>query len=73
MVLVMSLIVFPMSIGFVSRVDFKKWPCHPVEIKGQGPLVSLRPSVIPILIRIVLGIQTVKTKYSYQQAQYTYV
>ena len=34
---VMSLIVSPMSIGFMSHVDFKKWPCHPVEFKGQGP------------------------------------
>ena len=21
----------------MSPVDFKKWPCHPVEFKGQGP------------------------------------
>ena len=28
---------FPMSKGFMSHVDFKKWPCHPVEFKGQGP------------------------------------
>ena len=34
----MSLIFFPMSIGFMSHVDFKKRPCCPVEFKGQGPL-----------------------------------
>ena len=22
------------------RVDFNKWPCRPVEFKGQGPSVS---------------------------------
>ena len=22
----------------MSHVDFKKWPCHPVEFKGRGPL-----------------------------------
>ena len=21
----------------MSPVDFKKWPCHPVEVMGQGP------------------------------------
>ena len=21
----------------MSPVDFKKWPCHPVKFKGQGP------------------------------------
>ena len=21
----------------MSPVDFKKWPCHPVEFNGQGP------------------------------------
>ena len=34
---VMSLIFFPMSIGFMSHVDFKKRPCHPVDCKSQGP------------------------------------
>ena len=29
--------IFPMSIGFMSHVDFEKWPCRPVEFKGQGP------------------------------------
>ena len=33
----MSLKSFPMSIGSMSHVDFKKWPCRPVESKGQGP------------------------------------
>ena len=23
--------IFPMSIGFMSHVDFKKWPCRPVN------------------------------------------
>ena len=26
-----------MSIGSMSHVEFKKWPCRPVEFKGQGP------------------------------------
>ena len=34
---VMSLIFFPMSIGLMSHVDFKKRQCRPVEFKGQGP------------------------------------
>ena len=34
---VLSLVFFPMSIGFMLYVDFKKWPCCPVESKGQGP------------------------------------
>ena len=33
----MSLIFFPMSIGFMSHADFKKWQCHAVEFKGQRP------------------------------------
>ena len=33
----MSLIFFPMSIGFMSHVDFKKRACRPVDFKGQGP------------------------------------
>ena len=37
---VMSLVFFPMSIGFMSHVDFKKWPCHPFEFNGQGPHVD---------------------------------
>ena len=37
----MSLIFFPMSIGFMSHVDFKKWPCRRVEFKGQGPQMLL--------------------------------
>ena len=28
----------------MSPVDFKKWPCLPVEFKGQGPLPSLEKS-----------------------------
>ena len=31
----MSLIFFPMSIGFMSRVDFKKWLCRPVDFYGS--------------------------------------
>ena len=33
----MSLILFLMSLGSMSHVDFKKGPCQPVEFKGQGP------------------------------------
>ena len=33
--------IFPMSMGSMSHVDFKKWPCRPVEFKGQGPQSSL--------------------------------
>ena len=35
---VMSLIFSPMSIGFMSHVDFKKWSCHHVELRGLGLL-----------------------------------
>ena len=34
---VMSLIIFPMSIGSMLHVNFKKWPCRSVEFKGQEP------------------------------------
>ena len=34
---VMSLIIFPMSIGSMSHVVFKKWLCRPVNIKGPDP------------------------------------
>ena len=27
-----------MSLGSMSHVDFKKWPCRRVEFKGQDPL-----------------------------------
>ena len=30
-----------MSIAFMSHVDFKKWPCHPVEFKGQGAISQM--------------------------------
>ena len=30
-------VFFPRSIGFVSHVNFKKRPCRPVELRGQGP------------------------------------
>ena len=33
---VVLIIFFPISISFMSHVDFKKWPCRPVESKGQG-------------------------------------
>ena len=35
--IVMSHIFVPMSIGFMSHVDFKKWLCRPVDFKGQEP------------------------------------
>ena len=31
----------------MSPVDFKKWPCRPVEFKVQGPLVSRSQDVTP--------------------------
>ena len=34
---IMSLIFFPASIGFMSHVNFKEWPCRPVDFNGQGP------------------------------------
>ena len=37
---VMSLIFFPMSIGFMSHVGYKKRSCRPVEFKGQGPVMA---------------------------------
>ena len=34
-------VIFPLvSIGFMSPVDFKKWPCRPVDFKGQEPWLS---------------------------------
>ena len=33
----MSQIFFPMLISSMSHIDFKKWPCCPVNFKGQGP------------------------------------
>ena len=29
--------IFPHADRIMSHVDFKKWPCRPVEFKGQGP------------------------------------
>ena len=40
----MSLICFPISIGFMSHVDFREWPCNPVTSKGQGPSQGLVPT-----------------------------
>ena len=37
----MSLICFPMSIGLMSHVDFKKRQCRPVEFKGQEPFSDM--------------------------------
>ena len=37
MAYVMSMIFLLMSIGSMSHVDFKKWPCHPVDFRGLGP------------------------------------
>ena len=33
----MSIIFLLMSIGSMSHVDFKKWPCHPVDFRGLVP------------------------------------
>ena len=35
----MSLVFSPVSISFMSHVDFRKWLCRPVDFKGQGPLI----------------------------------
>ena len=35
----MTNIFFPMSISFMSDVNFKKWLCRPVEFKGQEPFI----------------------------------
>ena len=34
---VMSFIISLLSIGPMSHVDFKKWPCRHVELRGQRP------------------------------------
>ena len=33
----MSIIFVLTLIGSISHVDFKKWPCRPVDFKSQGP------------------------------------
>ena len=37
----MSLVVIffacRMSVGFMTRVNFKKWPCHRVDFRGLDP------------------------------------
>ena len=33
----MSLYLIPMSLGSMSHVDFKKWPCRSVGFQGEGP------------------------------------
>ena len=35
----MSVVFFLVSIGVMSPVNFKKCLCHPVEFKGQGPIL----------------------------------
>ena len=32
-----------MSLSPMSHVEFKKWPCHPVDFRGQGPSYSEGP------------------------------
>ena len=29
--------IFDKLIGFMSHIDFKKWPCHPVDFKREEP------------------------------------
>ena len=36
--------IFLVSISLMSSVNFKKWPCRPVELKGQGPLLVQPPT-----------------------------
>ena len=33
----------------MSPVDLRKWPCRPVEFKGQGPQAGVRVIVFPSL------------------------
>ena len=47
---VVSVIFFLMSIGFISSVDFKKWPCRPAEFKVQGPFAELSVHLMETLI-----------------------
>ena len=45
----------------MSHVDFKKWPCRPVEFKGQGPPPSgVCNGVFPINKRVITS-----TKYPF--------
>ena len=53
----MSLILFLMSLGSMSHVDFKKGPCRPVEFRGQGPYFKERASEC-----VILHVQKEKTK-----------
>ena len=32
-----SLSFFPVLVGFLSHIVFKKWSCRPVKFKGPGP------------------------------------
>ena len=33
----------------MSPVDFKKWPCRPVEFKGQGPHMCVGVFVVGMI------------------------
>ena len=38
----MSLILFPYDTNSMLHVDFKKSPCHPVKLRGQGPYTWIK-------------------------------
>ena len=50
----MSVIFFLLLVSSMSHVDFKKWLCHHVDFKGQGPLSDVNVS-FPIKPHSVLG------------------
>ena len=56
----MSLISFLMSLGSMSHVDFKKWPCRPVEFKGQG---SYNTQLAELLRLTAQPIENIQTRY----------
>ena len=43
-----------MSIGSMSHADYKKWPRHPVELKGQGPSSEQRYVSVYLYIKLEL-------------------
>ena len=47
-----SLILFLMSLGPMSDVDFKKCPCRRVEFRGRGPLLCTHSQSIQSYVTI---------------------
>ena len=80
---VASIIVFLMSLGFMSHINFNKSLCRPVKFRGQGPLVTfsifssqgpVSPPVPPVLAAATAeGILSCIHMFAYKFSQNLYL